>query len=117
MWARHMELALGLWLAMGPFALRHDPGRVQLFAHDFACALLVVAIALAAHWRPLRRVHLLLLPLAGWLVAAGWWSTWGEPLPPDPAFQNWILTGLVLSLLAIVPSDASAPPEPWRGDG
>lgn len=116
MWARHMELALGLWLAVSPFALRYEAVETWLWIHDFALASLVVTLSLAAHWHPLRRVHLLLLAAAGWLVGLGWWQTWGSGMHPHPAYQNWILVGLMLAMLAIVPSDASRPPEGWRGD-
>lgn len=114
MWARHMELMLGLWLAAGPFALRHPGDVPALWIHDFACASVLVAVSLAAHWPPLRRLHLVFLPVAGWLVAAGWWQTWGAGVHPLPAYQNWILVGLLLAMFAIVPSEASQPPPGWR---
>jgi hypothetical protein len=81
------------------------------------CAAIVIALALAAHWRPLRRVHLLLLPVAVWLVTAGWWQTHGAGVHPPPAYQNHILLGLLLAMFAIVPSEASTIPETWRNPG
>ena len=114
MWARNTELMLGLWMAASPFVLRHDPGSPSLWAHDLGCALLVVTLSLCAHWPRLSRCHLLLLPLAGWLMAAGWWASRGLGPQPPPAFQNWILVGLTLAMLAIVPSRASAPPQSWQ---
>lgn len=117
MWARHMELMLGLWLVVSPFALRHDPAQTWLWIHDLACAALVVTAALLAHWHPLRRVHLALLPVAAWLVAFGWWRTYEAGIHPLPAYQNWILVGLMLGMFAIIPSEASDPPEAWRDEG
>jgi hypothetical protein len=112
-----MELMLGLWLAASPFVLRYGAHETGLWIHDFAVASAVVAIALAAHWKPLRRLHLLLLGVAGWLVGAGWWRTFeAGGLHPHAAYQNWILVGLCLAMFAMVPSRASVPPEGWRRD-
>lgn len=117
MWARHMEIMLGLWLVVSPFALRHEAERVFLWAHDLSVGALVVALAMATHWRPLRRAHLALLPVAAWLIGLGWWRTWqAGGIHPDAAFQNWLLVGLLIAMFAIVPSEASRPPRPWRED-
>lgn len=114
MWARHMELALGLWLLTSPFVFRHASDRSGLWAHDLLIGAAVVSLALATHWRPLRRAHLVLLPLAVWLMGAGWWAARGAGIHPPAAYQNWILVGLLLAMFAIVPSRASRPPKPWR---
>jgi len=116
-WARHMELALGAWLLVSPFVLRHTAERTFLWAHDLAVGALVVGVALACHWRPLERAHLVLLGVAAWLIGLGWWRTWqSDGIHPDAAFQNWLLVGLMLAMFAVVPSDASRPPRPWRRD-
>lgn len=111
MWARDMELMLGLWLLASPFVFAHRADAPHLWAHDLALGAAIAAIALAAHWTPLRRLHLLLLPVATWLIAFGWWAT-RDALAAAP--QNWIVVGLVLAMFAIVPSCASDPPESWR---
>lgn len=111
-----MELALGLWLLVSPFVFGHDPSRLRLWLNDLTCGSLLIVLPLLAQWRPLRHAHLLLLPLAAWLVASGWWLTLGSSLHPDPAYQNWILVGLMVAMFAVVPSEASTPPGPWRAD-
>jgi hypothetical protein len=114
MWARHLELMTAFWLALSPFVLRY-PGRPRgPWLHDFCLALLVACIALACHAQRLRRLHLAQLPLAAWLVGSGWWiATSGEP---TPASQNQLVVGLLIGMFAIIPSDASQPPESWRAD-
>jgi len=114
MWARHMEFALALWLAMSPFVFRHPGGELALWLHDFAAASVLATLSLVSHWRPLRRAHLLSLALATWLIVAGWWQSQGTGLHPPPAYQNWLLVGLLLAMFAIVPSEASRPPRQQR---
>ena len=114
MWARHMELSLGLWLALSPMIFSHAEDRVWMWLHDFGVALVIVVLSLLAHWPPLRRAHLALLAVSAWLVGAGWWLSRGAGIHPDPAYQNWILVGLLLAMFAIVPGEASRPPQKWR---
>lgn len=115
MWARHMEIAVGLWLAMSPFVFRHPGDATARWANDLACAVVIVTVSLAAHWRPLEQLHLALVPVALWLVAVGWWTAWtSDARFAPPHSQSWILTGLVLAIFAIVPSQASRPPRAWR---
>jgi hypothetical protein len=112
-----MELMLGCWLLISPFVLDHAPDRSLRWAHDLGVGSVVVGIALACHWRPLERAHLALLPLAAWLTGVGWWQAVRTDVPqpqPDAALQNWILVGLLLGMFALVPSEASRPPRPWR---
>jgi hypothetical protein len=112
MWARDLELALGLWLAVSPFVFAHPDGDSFLWTHDLACAAATVVLALLACGRRTRRAHLLELAIAAWLVAFGWLTASDTP---TPASQNHIVVGLLVGMLAIVPSDASRPPRSWRG--
>ncbi|MHA7838879.1 MAG: SPW repeat domain-containing protein [bacterium] len=115
MWARHMELSLGIWLLISPFVFHPEASRPFLWIHDLSVGAAVVSLALAAHWRPLHRIHLLFAPLALWLMGLGWWGAWQEEgIHVDPVHQNWLLVGLLLILFAIVPSESSQRPIPWR---
>jgi len=113
MWARDMELALAFWLAVSPFVLGHPDGQLSLWVNDFTCATLVGVLALLAYHRGLRRIHLLELVVAAWLVGFGWVSARDGA---TPASQNQVLVGLLLAMFAIVPSEASRPPRSWRTD-
>jgi hypothetical protein len=111
MWARVLELLLAAWLALSPFVLRHPRARAGLWADDLACAALVGVLAACSFVPALRRAHLGSLAVAAWLAAWGWWNTRDGA---DPFAQNWIVCGLLLGMLAIVPSDALRPPPRWR---
>lgn len=113
MWARHMELALGLWLVLGPWIFRLEgPGASGWWNH-VVCGTLVSVLALLACWPPARRAHLLQLPVAAWLMGSAWWVTWHAP-HELPAQQDLLVVGFLLAMLAIVPGQASRPPEAWE---
>lgn len=115
MWARDMELAIGLWLAMSPFVFGHPGADTALWANDLACAALVAVLAVSTYWRPMRRAHLAELAVAAWLVGWGWSTAYQSAGAAPPASQNHVVVGLLLGMLAIVPSRASEPPAAWRG--
>ncbi|WP_437914095.1 hypothetical protein WME73_48865 [Sorangium sp. So ce302] len=110
MWARVVEVMLACWLAVSPFIFRHG-GRTELWVSDLGCAAIVMTLALASFWRPMRYAHGGIAVVAIWLVAFGYFRCGS---PPPAAAQNDILTGLLLLMFAIVPNDASQPPTPWR---
>jgi hypothetical protein len=112
MWARVVELMLGVWLAVSPFVFQHGPDAPALWANDLGCATAVIALSLLSFWRRLAYAHLVTIGVALWLVGFGYAAS---STLAAPAFQNEILVGLVLLMLAIVPNEASQPPPPWRG--
>ena len=111
MWARTVEVMLGLWLAASPFIFRHPADEPALWWSDLGCAFLVVTISLLSFWSRTAHAHFLNVLVALWLVGFGYF---GSGDPPTPAAQNSLVTGLLLLLLAILPSQATLPPEEWR---
>ena len=109
MWARASETLLAAWLAISPFVLTSAPSRALLW-HDLSCALAIAAPAVLSFHPRSRRAHLFELLVAAWLVLAGWLATRSEP---SAQAQNHLLVGMVLGMLAIVPSRASLPPRAW----
>jgi hypothetical protein len=109
-WARDMEVALALWLAVSPFVLRHPAGSSS-WIHDLGCASLLLVLALLSYGRRTRRAHLLELLLAAWLIGKGWMDAADAA---TAASQNHVIVGLVLAMLAIVPTEANRPPRGWR---
>jgi hypothetical protein len=111
MWARTTEVMLGAWLAASPFIFRHSPEEPLLWWNDLGSALLVVTLSLLSFWSRMRRAHLLNILVALWLVG---FAYFGFGSPPPPAAQNDLVVGLLLLMLAIIPSQATLPPRGWR---
>lgn len=111
MWARAVEVMLGFWLAASPFIFRHSPDEPSLWWNDFASAFLVITISLLSFWSRTMRFHLLNILVAVWLVGIGYFGFGETPLP---AAQNDLTVGLILLMLAIIPSEATLPPRAWR---
>ena len=111
MWPRTLEVMLAGWLAMSPFIFRHPIDAPQLWWNDFGCAALIAAASLCAFWGCARRAHLLNVLIAFWLLGFSYLSIAD---PASPAAQNGIVVGLILLMLAIIPSESTLPPKPWR---
>jgi hypothetical protein len=111
MWSRVAELMFGCWLAVSPFIFRHAPDDRLLWINDLAAAAAVIVCSLCSYARPLRYAHLGTIAVGLWLIGFGYVSS--AP-PAAPAYQNHILVGLMLLMLAIIPNHASVPPDSWR---
>jgi hypothetical protein len=111
MWARTVEVMLGFWLAASPFIFDHSDDNVLLWWNDFLCAFLIIAFSLLSFWHRTSRMHLANIAIALWLMGFGYL---GFSYPVPPAGQNTIMLGLILLMLAIIPSKATFPPKKWR---
>lgn len=109
MWARFVEIALGLWLLVATGVLP-DPGGGVATVNGVAGVAVLVLASLSftdrLHW-----AHLGHLLVAVFLVGWGWSQF---PRPGPWAAQNQILTGLMLALVAVIPSESGRPPHAWR---
>lgn len=118
MWARVVEMMLGLWLLASPFVFRHGMEDALLWTVDLAAGTAVVAVALGSFHRRLPRLHLLHLVTCAALLGLGWVGGGADPLA---AHRNWIVLSLLLLMVAVVPSRAHEPPRAWlrwyRRDG
>jgi hypothetical protein len=111
MWARVVEVMLGVWLLLSPFIFRDTPAIGNYWSTDVTTGTAVILLSFLSFWRPLRSSHLATAVLAAWLILWAWFSA---ARPGPPAAQNEIIIGLLLLMLALVPNEASLPPEPWR---
>lgn len=111
MWARIVEVMLGVWLALSPFIFRIPTEERFLWWNDLFAAAVIVALALTSFKPELERAHLGLLPVAAWLVVSAYWL---GSVPPEPAFQNHVVVGWLLAMFAIIPSRSDTPPRAWE---
>ena len=116
MWGRVVEIMLGLWLVFSPMVWGHYPSDPWLWRSDVISGAAVIAVALLSFWPFrtlgfLRYAHLVTLLVASWVVG---FSYFYSGHPAGPGYQNAILTGLTLLLVAMVPNQASQPPTSWR---
>lgn len=108
MWARIVEVLLGIWLLLSPLMIGSAVGNG--FASDLVCGVAAIALALLSFSGRFRRAHFLILLVAAWLVATGYMA--GHPAPP--VAQSRIITGLLLAMFAIIPNHADQIPSSWK---
>ena len=116
MWGRVVEIMLGLWLTLSPFIFGHYPSNIALWTNDLLCGAAVVLLASLSFWTWsvlgfMRYAHLGILGVGGWLTIFGYVSS---GYPAAPGYQNAMLVGLILLVVAIIPNHASLPPPSWR---
>lgn len=111
MWPRIIECMLGVWLLLSPFIFEYSGNDIHLWASDFSSGIALIVLSLISYWKPTAWAHWLLLPVGAWLIAFG---RLGASPPLSPALQNSIVVGLLILMVAIVPNNASQPPNEWR---
>jgi hypothetical protein len=109
MWGRVVEIITAVWLALSPFIFRIQNDE-SLVLVDTLLALTISILAGLSYWRPTQHAHLAILIFAVGLIVWGRFTV----VPPTPIHQNHIVVGLFLLMIAIIPNDASRPPEAWR---
>jgi hypothetical protein len=114
MWARHVEFMLSCWLAISPFVFRHAPEDTWRWVNDLACAAIVAAVALLSYRPGLEKIHLANAAAGLWLLGAGLLAPPAAAASAAPAAQNWIVVGLLLVMLGILPSHSARPPRDWQ---
>lgn len=112
MWPRVAELLIAAWLASSPWILAAPAGaEFFLRANALGCAALIALFALLSFRAALEKAHLLSIAVALWIIGVAF----AAPNPPPPAmYQNFVVVGLLLLLIAVLPSRASEPPKAWR---
>lgn len=110
MWARVVEMGTALWIAVSPWIFSSPPADDVTMWIDQGIATAIFLLACFSYWPMFRHAHLLTLLIAVGLIV------WGrlDGTPPLPIHQNHIVAGLFLLMIAIIPNDASQPPEVWQ---
>lgn len=110
MWPRIVETMLALWLAISPFVFGYGEGALAWWIVDFSVATVVVTASLLSYWPRARYAHLGTLAAALFLAGYGYFAG-GQPSPPPQ--QNHLIVGLLLAMIAIIPSRNDEPPPKW----
>lgn len=110
MWARTVEVMLGCWLLVSPFVFEHEPSDTYFWAADLGGGALIALFSLFSFWEPTKRAHALTFVTGASLALIAYFGT--PPLPP--ALQNHILVGVLLMMMAIIPTEATLPPDAWQ---
>jgi len=111
MWPRIIELLLAAWLAASPWIVPAPPDAAPfLRLNSLACAAAIAALALISFRSAWEKAHLGSLAIGLWLIALAFLQP--NP-PPPPAYQNYVVTALLLLTFAILPTRASDPPRAW----
>lgn len=111
MWPRVVEIMLGVWLIISPFVLRYENEHLWMWFNDFSAGAFAMTFSLLSYRSSTRRSHLFLLILSGWLLCYGMFIV--EQFD-SAAAQNVVVIGLLLLMIAIIPSESSKPPVEWR---
>lgn len=110
MWARIIEILLGVWLIASPFLFRQAETGMRGVVNDLICGVAVIILALLSFSRRFGWAHFPILLVAAWLMTTGYIA--GHPAPP--AAQNLIITGILLAMFAIIPNRTNEMPESWQ---
>lgn len=110
MWARVVEIMLACWLAMSPFVFDYADDMTLYWANDFTCATLIAVLAFVSLAPRFDLLHLASLAVAAWLIGV---ACVAAPSPPPPHLQNYVVFGLLLVMVAIIPTRSGTPPQKW----
>ena len=110
MWARIVEFFVACWLAASPFVL-HFSEESFLKANNIVCGILVALFALLSFCKRWGRMHLCTLGIGLWLWGISYMTF---PLVASVPLENSALVGIVLLMLAIVPSHTARLSPSWH---
>ena len=111
MWPRIVEVMLACWLTVSPFIFDYDEADRLLWITAYLSAAAVATLSLLSLSRRFDKMHLGILVVAAWLAVTGY--AFGGERPAPAAYQNDLVVGLLLAMLAILPTRTSEPPQRW----
>ena len=110
MWARHIESVIAAWLGFSWLIFRYTPDLSTLRINDWICMILIFLFSLLTYKDRFRYLHLLNFLVGSWLISWVIYSGTGIDFGPH---QNYMVAGLLLLMLSLVPSRTKEPPMAW----
>lgn len=114
MWARVVEVTMGIWLAMSPFLFHLSYEQPAYWWNDFACGALVMTFALASFWPPTQHAHLLQIAVGLWLMGWAYANEFSLEEHASAAMQNDVTVGFMLLMVAILPNHSTRCTPSWE---
>ncbi len=111
MFARVIEFMLACWLAISRFIFHYTPEESFLWKNDLVCATLIALFALLSFAEKLNKMHLCTLAVGLWLMGMSYSNF---PMEATPPLENYFALGMLLLMLAIIPSHSHLSPRTWR---
>ena len=110
MWARYIEVFLGLGVIACAWVLPHPEAPWRVW-NDVVCGVLVILLAILSFFGPTRWAHIGIGAVGLWLGGTAYFSV---ERPGPAAAQCEIVLALLLLLMFLIPNEATEPPVPWR---
>lgn len=111
MWARVVEFMLACWLAISPFIFSYPKDALFYWYNDLITCSLIAFFSLASYHTPIRKLHLCNLTIAFYLITLCFFFQADGLYAP---LQNYMVLGILLLMIAIIPTHADQPPVGWR---
>jgi len=110
MWARHIEAVIGIWIGFSWIIFRYSADETALQINDWISAILLNFFSLITYRDQFRYFHLFNFLIGLWFVS--WVIHSGTGIHYGP-HQNYMVAGLLLMMLSLVPSRTKEPPRGW----
>jgi uncharacterized membrane protein YdcZ (DUF606 family) len=107
MWPR----ALGVWLLASPWVLRHPAQPATIWPIDLGAGAAVVVLSVLSFVPSTGAAHLATAALGAGLALAGYFGFAGASAA---ALENYLVVGLLLLLVGVVPNRVNEPPPAWN---
>ncbi|PIS01359.1 MAG: hypothetical protein COT84_02930 [Chlamydiae bacterium CG10_big_fil_rev_8_21_14_0_10_35_9] len=108
MWARIVELFIAGFLIVSGWIFQSSS---FLWIFNIITATWIILFSFLSFRHRLRKIHLMNTIAALALAICAFIQP--DP-PPPPVFQNYMVLALLLIMFAILPTEASKAPVPWR---
>lgn len=107
MWARVVEVMLGLWLAISWLIFGYR--EASLLINDFTIAFLICLFSLLSYLPRFQKMHLFNFLIGVWFIILAYMMQ-GSLFYVD---QNYMILGILFLMISILPSHAKYPPRRW----